>query len=107
MDTVSSATAHVVTDAVGQITTVSRLARQMLAPTGAERGRNLLDCFPDYRKALLFDIDVARAGWPTERSIRVPGGAGIPLRYRVSRLLPSGGLYWEFDMLNEQTRRSA
>lgn len=107
METVDSATAHVVTDAMGQITTVSRRARKMLAGTGAERGRSLLDCFPDYRKALLFDIEVARAGWPTERRIVSPGGGGIPLRYRVSRLLPSGGLYWEFDVPIEQTRRSA
>lgn len=107
MAAIESSPVHVVTDALGQITMISRPARMLLAATGAKRGRSLIDCFPEYRKALLFDIDVARAGWPTERNIRLSGVAGTPVKYRVSRLLPTGGLYWEFQALAEQTRRSA
>jgi hypothetical protein len=107
MNTFGSSPAHVVTDAAVRIMRLSPLARTLLTGTGAERGGSLIDCFPAYRKALLLDIDVARVGWPTERSIESPGAGGIPLRYRVSRLLPGGGLYWEFETMHERTRRSA
>ena len=105
METIEGGPAQVQTDATGLIETISRPARALLK--GAERGRSLIACFPEYGKALLFDIDVARAGWPTERSIRLPGPAGKAVRYRVSRLLPSGGLYWEFHAVDEDQLRSA
>ena len=107
MKTIETEPAQVLTDATGQIETMSRAARALLTPTGAERGRSLIDCFPEYRKALLFDIEVARAGWATERGIRLPGPTFKAVRYRVSRLLPSGGLYWEFSAAEEDARRSA
>ena len=98
--------AHLVTDASGQIHTVSRGARALLRDRGIECGRNLLLCFPDDEKALRFDMEIARAGWPTERTLKAPC-AGVALRYRVNRLLPGGGLYWEFRVAGSEQQRCA
>lgn len=101
-----SGPAHVVTDASGRIETISRGARALLRGRGAECGRSLLECFPEHRKALVFDIDVARTGWPTERTLKADW-TGVAVRYRVSRLLVSGGLYWEFRVADSPLRRCA
>jgi hypothetical protein len=98
--------AHLVTDASGQIHTVSRGARALLAFRGIERGCSLLACFPEYQKALLFDMDIARAGWSTERTLTWPDSA-VAVRYRVNRLLPGGGLYWEFRAAETVQQRCA
>jgi hypothetical protein len=78
----------------------------LLQGRGLESGRSLLECFPEHQKALLFDIDIARAGWSTERTLSA-AWAGVTVRYRVNRLLPGGGLYWEFRVAETGQQRCA
>ena len=93
-----------VTDESGEIQTVSRGARALLRNRGIEAGRSLLTCFPDHQKALLFDIEIARAGCSTERTLSA-GWTGVAVRYRVNRLLPGGRLCWEFRVADSEQQR--
>ena len=84
--------AWVITDAYGQIRRVSREARVLLGLGEARRGENLLRVFPEHCKALVFDIEVALTGWPTDRTLVLRPFTPRPrsIRYRVSRRIQTG-----------------
>lgn len=94
--------AWLLTDVDGRIDTVSSGARALLGVDDLGPGDDLLTLFlPRQRKHLLFDIDVALTGWPTQRIVtfRLLGLRSRAVRYRVSRRLKARGvgLLWQFD----------
>ena len=74
------------TDVYGDIHTMSREARELFGIADSGRRENLLKLFPQYGKALVFDIEVALTGWPTGRTLLLQPLAAqpIPIRYQVS-----------------------
>lgn len=93
--------AWLLTDIDGRIETASRGARALLGAVYLARGDDLLMLFPLRRKVLLFDIQVALTGWPTQRIVVVKplGMRELTVRYRVSRRLKAQGmgLFWQLD----------
>lgn len=92
------------TDRDGRIETISTTARHLFGHANPGRGDDLLKFFPLPRKALLFDIEVALTGWPTQRTVVVSNVEGRPItmQYRVSRRLQEsssrGSLYWHLRL---------
>jgi hypothetical protein len=79
--------AWILTDARARIQAISSAAHDVLGAPRLGRGDDLLSCFPSLRKALLFDMEVALTGWPTERTILLVAISRRPraVRYRVCR----------------------
>jgi hypothetical protein len=103
-----TANAYVITDPDGRIQAVSRGGRDLLHIPGATKGVSLLRYFPDHRKALLWDITIARGGWATGRRLRLGASSRdlVTIHYRVSRIPRNGNLFWEFkrDAADERAR---
>jgi hypothetical protein len=99
--------AYVITDPNGRIQAVSRGGRELLHMPMATKGRSLLRYFPEHRKALAFDITVARSGWATERTLRFGPASldAITIRYRISRIPRNGHLFWEFQRADADDQR--
>lgn len=101
-----------ITDLDGRIEAVSSPARTILRVAHLDRGDNLLHFFPFHLKAVVFDIEVALTGWPTERTLVLRRGYAAPMtvRYHVSRrLIPDNlGLFWLLEVaLGESPTRAA
>ena len=90
-----------VTDIEGRITALSPLAATLLG-IGHEDRENLLRFFPQHRRQVVFDMQVALTGWPAARSTVLAPLAARPVavRYLVSRrvLQPAVELHWTFDL---------
>jgi hypothetical protein len=86
------------TDARARIQAISSAAHDLLGGPRLGRGDDLLSRFPSFRKALLFDMEVALTGWPTERTIVLLAMSRRPrtVRYRVCRKWSNDeiGLFW-------------
>jgi len=88
------------TDGDGQIEALSRTASELLG-VAAAHGQNLFLFFRDDPASVARDVEIARTGWPTARTVllepltRQP----VPVRYTVGpRYGASGtGLHWSFD----------
>jgi len=95
---VHSTHAWMLTDPNGRIRAISPGVHGLLGAPRLERGDDLPSCFPARRRALLFDMEVALTGWPTERTIVLEAMSRRPctVRYRVSRWLSTDaiGLFW-------------
>lgn len=92
--------AWAVTDVDGEIQSASREARALLGLPAAGP-RNMLLVFPQWSRALAFDMQVALTGWPTGRTL-VRARLGAPataIRYRVSRRIGVSRveLFWHLE----------
>lgn len=96
-----------ITDIAGRIEAVSSSARAILRIAHLDRGDSLLHFFPLHQKAVVFDIEVALAGWPTERTLTVktPLASPMTVHYRVSRrsVPDSDGLFWQLAVAVDHT----
>ena len=90
--------AWIITDARGRIQAISPGAHDVLGLPRLNRGDDLTSRFASVGKALVFDVEVALTGWPTERTIVLVETSRRPVavRYRVSRKLASerSELFW-------------
>lgn len=92
--------AWAVTDVYGEIQSASLEARELLGLPSVGP-RNMLRVFPQWSKALVFDMQVALTGWPTGRTL-VLERIGVPptaIRYRVSRRIgvERVELFWHLE----------
>ena len=98
--------AWAVTDLFGRIETMSPMTRDILRTAHLGYGDNLVHFFSSYRKAVLFDMEVALTGWPTKRTVELNRMSANPLSvcYQVSRRIdPEGvGLFWRLDVVLAQ-----
>ncbi len=98
----------ILTDIYGRVQAISSEARAALGAPPIGRGDDLVKRFHSRRKALMFDMEVALTGWPTERTIMVGAISRRPLtvRYRVSRWWSTEeiGLFWLFNVAEREER---
>ena len=96
--TTASGVAWAITDLDGRIEEASSAARQILRTEDLRRGDSLLRLFPLHERAVAFDIEAARTGWPVQRTVHLTLALQpLTVRYRISRLLSAkrDGLFWQ------------
>ena len=100
--------AWILTDARGRIQAISSAAHEVLGTPRLSRGDHLPSRFASLKKALLFDMEVALTGWPTERTLVLEEISRRPVavRYRVSRKCSTEdvGLFWRLGLVEREER---
>jgi hypothetical protein len=95
----------VTTDAGGRIRSLSPDAATLLG-LGRPADANLLSFFPQHRRELQFDVDVALVGWPSERVVVLATASKRPatVRYLVSRRIAHAEveLHWQFEVMPDR-----
>lgn len=95
----------IVTNGDGRIEILSTAAAALLGLDTNGSDRNLLLFFPQHRRALSVDMEVALTGWPSVRTVVVTPIAGRPrtVRYLVSRrvLRTAVELHWTVEFAAE------
>jgi hypothetical protein len=95
--------AWLVTDANGRLEGLTPTAAALLGVHPNSSGRSLLLFFPQHRRALAIDMEVALTGWPTARTVVLTPMAKRPvaIRYLVSRHFMRSGveLHWTINVI--------
>ena len=91
----------VITDASGEIQSISHKARELLWLHHTQPRENLVSVFRHYSRAVGWDIVVALTGRAVTRTVLLKrfDGALVAIRYRVGRLLgrEHAELLWELE----------